>query len=73
MKASDDLLIADVAKIAGCHPNTVRNYVKKGVLNPSKDVNGFARFSVQDAQRLRTLLSARWPMQQANESHNINL
>ena len=56
-----NLRVADVARIASCHPNTVRNYAEKGFLNPVQDVNGFFRFTEQDANKLKGLLSARWP------------
>lgn len=62
-----NLRVADVARIASCHPNTVRNYAEKGFLNPSSDINGFLRFTEKDAQKLAGLLSARWPAKQANE------
>ena len=63
-----NLRVADVARIACCHPNTVRNYAEKGFLNPASDINGFLRFTQQDAEKLKGLLAARWPAKQANEA-----
>lgn len=55
----------EVARIADdCHPNTVKNYAKKGFLNPVLDINGTYRFSMEDALKLKALLASRWPTRQ---------
>jgi len=50
----------DVARIACCHPNTVKNYARKGFITPARDINNFFRFTLAEAEKLRDLLSARW-------------
>ena len=54
-----NLTTCQVAKIAGCHSNTVLNYEKRGYIHPSRDFNGFRRYSLQDALRLKDILNVR--------------
>ena len=56
---STHLTVAHVAKIANCHPNTVRHYDSKGLIQSQRDINGYRRFSLEQALRLRELLSWR--------------
>ena len=53
------LTVADVARIANCHRSTVLRYEDKGVLLAKRDTNNFRRYSLEDALRLRDLLSTR--------------
>ena len=45
------LTICDVARIAGCHMNTVRNYEKRGFIKPMRDNNNFRRYSLRQAKK----------------------
>lgn len=56
-----NLTAAQVAKIAGCHRNTVVNYTDKGVLIAFRDSNGFRKYSLQEALKLKKLLEHREP------------
>lgn len=55
------LTAAQVAKIAGCHRNTVANYSNKGLLVAFRDSNGYRRYSLEQALKLREILSQRTP------------
>ena len=54
-----NLTISDVAKIANCHINTVKNYEERGYIKPSRDNNNFRRYSQQDAKKLKEILNIR--------------
>ena len=54
-----NLTISDVAKIANCHINTVKNYEERGYIKPSRDNNNFRRYSQQDAKKLKKILNIR--------------
>ena len=56
-----DFTAAQVAKIAGCHRNTVVNYTLRGVITSMRDSNGYRRYTMADALRLREILSHREP------------
>ena len=56
-----DLTAEQVARIAGCHRNTVLRYERNGYLNPMRDNNNFRRYSSQDAKKLKSLLEIRRP------------
>jgi len=47
-----NLTVANVAKIAGCHPNTLERYEKRGFLRPLRDFNGHRRIYKSDALKL---------------------
>lgn len=53
------LTVADLAKIAKCHRSTVLRYEGKGVIQSERDGNNFRRYSLDDALRLKELLSTR--------------
>ncbi len=55
------LTINEVAKIADCHINTVKNYEKRGYIKPLRDNNNFRRYSRQDALKLKKILAIRRP------------
>ncbi|MBW1613806.1 MAG: MerR family DNA-binding transcriptional regulator [Deltaproteobacteria bacterium] len=52
-----NLTISQVAKVAGCHPNTVLNYEQRGYIQPMRDNNNFRRYPLADALRLKEILS----------------
>jgi len=56
-----NLTISDVARIAECHINTVKNYEKRGYIKSLRDNNNFRRYSQQDAIKLKKLLEIRRP------------
>ena len=56
-----DLTICDVARMANCHINTVRNYEKRGYIKSMRDNNNFRRYSKQEAIKLRAILEIRKP------------
>ena len=47
------LNVAEVARVAGCHRNTVLNYERRGKIRSSRDRFGRRRFTVLDAARLK--------------------
>lgn len=46
-------VISVAAELAGVHPQTLRIYERKGLLDPSRTRGGSRRFSEQDLARLR--------------------
>ena len=56
---SEDLTVAQVANIADCHLNSVKNYTKRGYIEATRDVNGFRRYSLAEALKLKEILSIR--------------
>jgi len=54
-----DLTVDQVAKVAGCHRNTVLNYEKRGYIKTMRDNNNFRRYSLQDAIKNKKLLTIR--------------
>jgi DNA-binding transcriptional MerR regulator len=55
------LTVQQVARISGCHSNTVRRFEARGFLRPWRDVNNFRRFTLEDAKRLKKILEIRRP------------
>lgn len=53
------LKVNEVAKQFGVNANTVRHYVRIGLINPPKDESGYHRFGKKEAQTLRFILNAR--------------
>ncbi len=58
-KTNANLFVAQVAEIAGCHPNTVRRYENRGVLCPKRDMNGYRRYTIKQALELKNALAKR--------------
>ena len=52
-----NLTVAQVAQIAGCHILTVKNYEKRGYIQPWRDINNHRRFSLAEAIKLKEILS----------------
>jgi MerR family transcriptional regulator/heat shock protein HspR len=48
-------VISVAAELAGVHPQTLRNYERSGLLDPSRTAGGSRRFSDQDLDRLRRI------------------
>jgi MerR family transcriptional regulator/heat shock protein HspR len=46
-------VISVAAELAGVHPQTLRVYERKGLLDPSRTAGGSRRFSERDLARLR--------------------
>ena len=51
--------VQDLAKLEGVNANTVRHYVRIGLLQAPKDDNGYHRFGEAERQRLRFIRQAR--------------
>jgi MerR family transcriptional regulator/heat shock protein HspR len=48
-------VISVAAELAGVHPQTLRNYERYGLLDPSRTAGGSRRFSEHDLERLRRI------------------
>ena len=48
-------VISVAAELAGVHPQTLRVYERRGLLDPSRTRGGSRRFSDQDLERLRRI------------------
>lgn len=54
-----NLTVAQVARIAGCHRNTVLNYEERGYIDAMRDNNNFRRYTLQQALKLKEIISTR--------------
>jgi len=54
-----ELKVAQVASIVGCHRNSVLRYEKKGIIRSFRDHNGFRRFTLEEALKLKRMLAFR--------------
>ncbi|HEY5097431.1 MAG TPA: MerR family transcriptional regulator, partial [Acidimicrobiales bacterium] len=50
-------VISVAAELTGVHPQTLRAYERKGLLDPSRTRGGSRRFSEEDLERLRHIQS----------------
>ena len=48
-------VISVAAELAGVHPQTLRNYERGGLLDPTRTAGGSRRFSEHDLERLRRI------------------
>ena len=48
-------VISVAAELAGVHPQTLRNYERSGLLDPTRTAGGSRRFSEHDLDRLRRI------------------
>ena len=48
-------VISVAAELAGVHPQTLRNYERGGLLDPTRTAGGSRRFSELDLERLRRI------------------
>lgn len=55
----DDLTVSQLAELEGVHPNTVRNYHKRGLITALRDRNNWRRFPLTEVVRFRKLLAER--------------
>ena len=46
-------VISVAAELAGVHPQTLRNYERSGLLDPTRTAGGSRRFSERDLEKLR--------------------
>ena len=49
------LLISEVAKAVGVHPETLRRLERKGVISSYRDVNGWRRYGADMIPKLKKL------------------
>lgn len=55
----EELTVSQVANICNCHFNTVKNYTNHGFIQATRDNNNFRRYSLQEALKLKEILSIR--------------
>src|SRR5438270_7945347 len=68
-KRTDDrgvYIISVAAELAGVHPQTLRIYERKGLLQPSRTAGNTRRYSARDIERLLAI-------QRLTQEHGINL
>jgi DNA-binding transcriptional MerR regulator len=54
------MTVSELAKRTGVTADTIRHYVRTGLLHPQKDpINGYKRFSSSDEQKLRFIIQAK--------------
>ena len=56
-----NLTVDQVAKVAGCHRNTVLKYEREGYIAPLRDNNNFRRYTLQQALKLKKIFEIRKP------------
>ena len=56
---NSELSVAEVARVADCHPNTVRRYTERGWIRASRDINNFRRYELAETLKLKELLNTR--------------
>ena len=54
-----DLTVSQVAKIVGCHINTVKNYEGRGYIQAMRDNNNIRRYPLAEALKLKEILEIR--------------
>ena len=59
-------IISVAAELAGVHPQTLRIYERKGLLNPARTAGNTRRYSDRDIDRLRTI-------QRLTQEYGVNL
>src|SRR5438270_4036015 len=59
-------IISVAAELAGVHPQTLRIYERKGLLNPARTAGNTRRYSDRDIARLRTI-------QRLTQERGVNL
>lgn len=66
---SDDgavYIISVAAELAGVHPQTLRTYERKGLIEPARTAGGTRRYSQRDVDRVRLI-------QQLTQGEGVNL
>jgi len=52
------MLIHDLSRKVGLHPNTIRRLEKDGVIRANRDVNGWRRYDESTVDQLKKLYGA---------------
>ncbi len=60
-RKSDELTIAEVARLCDYHPNTVRRWTAKGIIICRRDIKNYRKYSLSEALKLKRFLNAKWP------------
>ena len=55
------LKIGEAARRVGCHPSTLLNYEKRGIIFPLRDIYGHRRYKRSDILKMQSIFSATWP------------
>jgi len=69
------LLVAEAARLLNRHPNTVRLYCDRGLLQAKRDYRGYRVIALREVQRLRESLAAVKPdsgPRAEGESRNVS-
>jgi DNA-binding transcriptional MerR regulator len=53
------LMVTQASQILRCHPNTLKRWERRGLINSSRDVNNWRRFDMDEVLRLKKLLDNR--------------
>jgi len=53
------LLISELAKAVGLHPETLRRLERRGLISSHRDVNGWRRYGYETVEKLRSLYGAK--------------
>lgn len=59
-------IISVAAELAGVHPQTLRTYERKGLIDPERTAGGTRRYSERDVNRVRLI-------QQLTQGEGVNL
>ena len=63
-----DLLTHEVAELCGVHPNTIRIYEGRGVIESTRDLNNYRRYELKNALHLKKLINLRM-----KKGHPLNI
>jgi DNA-binding transcriptional MerR regulator len=56
-----NLTVKEVARMLGCHRNTVLRYERYGYVSPMRDKNNYRRYSLEQAVKLKKIIEIRKP------------
>ena len=54
-----ELTVSQIATIVGVHRNTVLRYEQRGVIASKRDHNGFRKYPLEEALKLKKMFSLR--------------
>ena len=57
--SSKELTVSQVASVVGVHRNTVLRYERRGLIVSKRDHNGFRKYGLDEALKLKEILSSR--------------